>query len=161
MKTPAQTGQHVGEDLKSVLQYAADNHDKLNDSTTLLYRSLEDSLYSGNGYVAIWSDKEHWKRQADSLLSFIDSSKEYGLFPTDYHYYSLHFFQRILQEDTMAKKNAAIWTRADLLLTDAFFHLVRDIRQGRLNFDSVTLRGRLGVKGLPVNGGTRFGDADQ
>lgn len=140
VKTPAQMDQHVGEDLKSVLQYAAENHDKLNDSTTLLYRGLEDSLYGSNGYVPIWSDKEHWRRQADSLLAFIDSSKAYGLFPTDYHYYSLHFIQRILQEDTMAKKNAAIWTRADLLLTDAFFHLVKDLRHGRLDYDSVTLR---------------------
>jgi hypothetical protein len=103
VNTPAQIGPRVGGDLKSVLQYAADNHDKLNDSTTLLYRALEDSLYDSVGYVAIWSDKEHWRRQADSLLSFIDNSKEYGLFPTDYHYYSLHFIQRILQEDTMAK----------------------------------------------------------
>lgn len=140
VKTPAQMDQHVGEDLKSVLQYAADNHEKLNDSTTLLYRTLEDSLYASNGYVAIWSDKEHWKSQADSLFSFIDSSKEFGLFPTDYHYYPLHFIQRILQEDTMAKKNAAIWTRADLLLTDAFFRLVKDIKQGRLDYDTVTLR---------------------
>ncbi len=137
VKTPAQ---HVGEDLKSVLEHAAANHDKLNDSTTLLYRALEDSLYSANGYTPIWSDKERWKRQADSLLAFIDSSKEFGLFPTDYHYYSLHFIQRILEEDTMAKKNAAIWTRADLLMTDAFFHLVKDIRHGRLDYDSVTLR---------------------
>src|SRR5580698_1800531 len=140
VKAPGQMGQHVGEDLKSVLQYAADNHDKLNDSTTLLYRALEDSLYSSNGYVPIWSDKEHWRRQADSLFGFIDSSKEYGLFPTDYHYFSLQFIQRILEEDTMARKDAAIWTRADLLLTDAFFHLVKDIRQGRLDYDSVTLR---------------------
>lgn len=131
---------HVGEDLKSVLQYAADNHDKLNDSTALIYRALEDSLYDTNGYVPVWSDKEHWRRQADSLLTFIDSSKEYGLFPTDYHYYSLHFIRRILQEDTLARKDAAIWTRADLLLTDAFFHLVKDLRQGRLSYDSVTLR---------------------
>src|ERR1700722_10331531 len=140
VKSPAQMGQHVGEDLKSVLQSAADNHDKLNDYTTLLYRALEDSLYDANGYVAIWSDRERWKRQADSLLTFIDSSREFGLFPTDYHYYSLHFIRRILQEDTMAKKSAAIWTRADLLLTDAFFQLVKDLRHGRLDYDSVTLR---------------------
>jgi murein L,D-transpeptidase YcbB/YkuD len=139
-KTPAQMDQHVGEDLKSVLQYAEDHDDKLNDSTTLTYRALEDSLYGSNGYVPIWSDKERWRRQADSLFTFIDSSKEYGLFPADYHYYALQFIQRILLEDTMAKKNAAIWTRADLLLTDAFFHLVKDIRQGRLEYDSVTLR---------------------
>ncbi len=132
--------QHVGEDLKSVLQYAADHQDKLNDSTTLTYRALEDSLYSANGYVPVWSDKERFKRQADSLLAFIDSSKEFGLFPTDYHYYSLHFVERILQEDTNARKNAAIWTRADLLLTDAFFHLVKDIHRGRLAVDSITLR---------------------
>ncbi|HET6256885.1 MAG TPA: L,D-transpeptidase family protein [Puia sp.] len=140
VKVPAQMDQHVGEDLKSVLRSAADNHDKLNDSTTLMYRALEDSLYGSNGYVPIWSDKEHWRRQADSLFAFIDSSKEFGLFPTDYHYYALQFIQRILQEDTMAKRNAAIWTRADLLLTDAYFHLVKDIRQGRLSYDSVTLR---------------------
>ena len=140
VKKPAQMDQRVGGDLKSVLRYAADNHDKLNDSTTLIYRALEDSLYSSNGYVPIWSDRERWRRQADSLFAFIDSSKEYGLFPTDYHYYALQFIERILLEDTMAKKNAAIWTRADLLLTDAFFHLVKDIRQGRLDYDSVTLR---------------------
>jgi murein L,D-transpeptidase YcbB/YkuD len=140
VKTPAQMDQHVGEDLKTVLQKVADNHDKLNDSTTLNYRALEDSLYAANGYVAVWSDKEQWKRQADSLFAFIANSKEYGLFPTDYHYYTLQFYQRILLEDTNARKNAALWTRADLLLTDAFFRLAKDLRRGRLDFDSVTLR---------------------
>ena len=140
VKTPAQMDQHVGEDLKSVLRYAADNHNKVYDTSTLSYRGLEDSLYGGNGYVPLWSDKEHFKRQADSLLAFIDSSKEFGLFPGDYHYYALHFIQRVLQEDTMARKNAAIWTRADLLLTDAFFQLVKDIHRGRLETDSITLR---------------------
>ena len=30
--------------------------------------------------------------------------------------------------------------KVDLLLTDAFFHLVKDLRHGRLDYDSVTLR---------------------
>ncbi|HXD76452.1 MAG TPA: L,D-transpeptidase family protein [Puia sp.] len=140
VKTPAQMDRHVGQDLKSVLQSVAENHDKLNDSTVLLYRPLADSVYNKNGYVPIWSDKEHWRRQADSLIAFIANSKEYGLFPADYHFYALEFYQRIVQEDTMARKNAAIWTRADLLLTDAFFRLVKDIKQGRLAYDSITLR---------------------
>jgi murein L,D-transpeptidase YcbB/YkuD len=138
--TPAQTDRHVGEDLKSVLQAVADHHDQLNDSTTLLFRALADTVYSNNGYVHLWSENEHWRRQADSLIAFIANSKEYGLFPADYHYYALQFYQRIVEEDTMARKSAAIWTRADLLLTDAFFHLVKDLRQGRLDYDSVTLR---------------------
>ena len=140
VKAPAQMDDHVGADLKSLLEYAADKGDKINDSTVLNYRKLEDSFYSNKGYNPIWSDKENWLRQADSLFAFIANSKEYGLFPTDYHYTALQFAERILREDTMARKNAAIWTRADLLFTDAFFTLVKHLKQGRLDYDSVTLR---------------------
>ena len=140
VKTPTQMDEHVGVDLKSILRYVRDNGDKLNDSTTLSYRRLVDSVYDNNGYTPIWSDKEHWLSPADSLLSFIANSKQYGLFPSDYHYTALGFIQRILREDTMARKNAAIWSRADLMLTDAFFTLVKHLKQGRLDYDSVTLR---------------------
>jgi len=140
VKTPAQMDAHVGSDLKSMLEYIADNKDKLNDSVSLVYRRLADSVYENNNYTPVWSNKEHWLPLADSLLQFIDSSKYYGLFPGDYHYNALAFIRRIIGEDTMARKNAAIWTRADLMLTDAFFSLVKDIKQGRLGYDSVTLR---------------------
>lgn len=140
VKSPAQMDAHVGSDLRSMLEYTADNKDRLNDSVTLVYRRLEDSVYGDNNYSPIWSKKEQWLPLADSLLQFIDSSKYYGLFPGDYHYNALAFVRRIIGEDTMARKNAAIWTRADLMLTDAFFSLVKDLKQGRLPYDSVTLR---------------------
>ncbi len=119
-KTSAPAEEHGGVDLKSILEYSADNGDKMNDSTVLTYRKLEDSIYSNNGYTYLWSDKEHWLRPADSLFIFIAKCKEYGLFPSDYHNTSLEFFQRILREDTLARKNIGIWSRADLMLTDAF-----------------------------------------
>ncbi|HLZ89186.1 MAG TPA: peptidoglycan-binding protein, partial [Puia sp.] len=140
VKTPAQVDEHAGTDLKSMLQYAADNGDKLNDSTVLVYRKLADSVYGSNGYTPIWSDKQRWLPAGDSLLSLIEGCKVYGLFPSDYHYASLSFFRRVIGEDTLARKNAATWNRADLLLTDAFFMLVKHLRQGRLDYDSVTLR---------------------
>ena len=140
VSNPKKMDEHVGTDLKSVLQYAADNEDRMNDTTTLLYRKLEDSVYQGNGYTPLWSNKERWLPLSDSLLAFIRDSKEYGLFPSDYHWGALSFIQRIVQEDSNARKNAAIWTRGDLLLTDAFFSLVKDVRHGRLDFDSITLR---------------------
>ena len=127
-------------DLKSMLQYAADNGDKVNDSTVLTYRKLADSVYGNNNYSAIWSDKQRWLPAGDSLLAFIEDCKVYGLFPSDYHYTSLSFFKRVVREDTLARKNTAIWNRADLLLTDAFFTLVKHLKQGRLDYDSVTLR---------------------
>lgn len=140
VKNPAQMDAHVGSDLKSMLEFIADSKDKLNDSVSLGYRRLADSVYGNNNYTPIWSNKERWLPLADSLLQFIDSSKNYGLFPNDYHYNALAFVRRIIGEDTMARKNAAIWTRADLMLTDAFFKLVKDLKQGRLPYDSVTLR---------------------
>ena len=140
VKTPAQMDAHVGSDLKSMLEYVADNKDRLNDSVSLVYRRLADSVYENDNYAPVWSEKEQWLPLADSLLQFIDSSKYYGLFPSDYHYNALSFIRRIIGEDTMARKNPAIWTRADLMLTDAFFSLVKDLKQGRLGFDSVTLR---------------------
>ena len=140
VKTPAQMDEHVGGDLKTMLQFAMDNKDQLNDATFLNYRKLLDSTYENNDYTPLWSDKEHWLAPADSLFTFIAESKDYGLFPSDYHYVALAFIRRVIQEDTMARKNAAIWARADLMLTDAFFTLVKHLKQGRLPYDSVTLR---------------------
>ena len=132
--------ERVGDDMKKMLQYALDNKDKLNDTTSLSYRKLLDSLYGANGYTPLWSDKGHWQKPADSLFAFISNSKNYGLFPTDYHFAALSFIHRITTEDTLARKNAALWARADILYTDAFFTLVKHLKQGRLDYDSLTLR---------------------
>ena len=140
VKPQPQVDEHAGTDLKTLLQYAANNGDKLNDSTVLLYRKLTDSIYGANGYTPLWSDKQRWLPAGDSLLSFIEGCRFYGLFPSDYHYSSLAFYRRVVQEDTIARKNTAVWNRADILLTDAFFTLVKHLRQGRLDYDSVTLR---------------------
>ncbi len=76
----------------------------------------------------------------DSLLNFIQNSRLSGLFPSDYHEHMLSFIHRVFQVDSNARKNAALWARADLLMTDAFFLLAKHLKQGRLPYDSVTLR---------------------
>lgn len=140
VKNPVKLEERVGDDMKKMLQYASENKDKLNDTLLLGYRKLLDSIYEAGNYTPLWSNKDHWLRPADSLFAFIGNSKQYGLFPSDYHYTFLSFVHRILQEDTLARKNAALWARADLLFTDAFFTLVKDLKQGRLAYDSLTLR---------------------
>jgi L,D-transpeptidase YcbB len=140
VKSPARVDEHIGTDLQKMLRFANDNSDRLSDSVTLNYRKLLDSLYGQNGYTALWSDKGHWLPPGDSLFSFIEDCKEYGLFPSDYHYPPLAFIHRVILEDSLSRRNVAIWARADLMLTDAFFTLVKHLKQGRLNYDSVTLR---------------------
>ncbi|HMH24121.1 MAG TPA: L,D-transpeptidase family protein [Puia sp.] len=139
MKKPPPKEVHVSEHIKIMLESAAGDHNKLNDSTTLNYLKLLGSLYENNGYNPVWSGNGKWLYPADSLFQFIENSKAYGLFPSDYHYTSLVFSRRVLT-DSLARKNTAMWARADLMLTDAFFTLVRHLKQGRLPYDSVTLR---------------------
>jgi len=140
VKNPAKLEERVSDDMKKMLQFAAEHHEKLSDSTSLSYRQLLDSLYQANNYTALWSDKDHFSKPADSLYSFIEGSKQYGLFPSDYHYTLLSFVHRMLREDTLARKNAALWAKADILFSDAFFLLVKHLKQGRLEYDSLTLR---------------------
>jgi L,D-transpeptidase YcbB len=140
VKNPAQMDEHVGEDLKKMLHSATESQGKLNDSTYLNFTTLLDSFYAQNDYTPVWSDKEHWLSPGDSLFSFIERGKTYGLFPSDYHYESLAFIRRIFMEDTLSHKNATIWARADIMLSDAFLTLVKHLKQGRFKYDSVTLR---------------------
>jgi murein L,D-transpeptidase YcbB/YkuD len=137
---PEKMPEHVSNELERTLVYIHQNHDKLNDTVFLSYTKLDDSLYDAKNYTALWNSHERWLPLADSLYDFIKNSKDYGLFPSDYHYSALSFIRRVLVEDTVAKKNAILWARADILLTDAFFKLAKDIKQGRFQYDSVTLR---------------------
>ncbi len=136
---PRQMQVHLSDDLKSVLAYAFDNKGNIYDSVRLNYIHLDSGFYETNKYEPIWSDHGKWTPLGDSLFGFIKDAEKYGLFPQDYHYRTLAFIQRALT-DSFARKNAILWTRADILFTDAFFTLVKDLKQGRLKYDSVTLR---------------------
>ncbi|HUR67232.1 MAG TPA: L,D-transpeptidase family protein [Chitinophagaceae bacterium] len=90
----------------------------------------------------IWSDKEEWKPVSDSLYELILHAQLYGLFPEDYHAEELKVLQRRYAWDSLgrgARKDALFWAQKDMLLTDAFVQIVKDIRIGRLPHDSITL----------------------
>jgi L,D-transpeptidase YcbB len=138
--TPEKMPEHISNDLEKTLEFILQNKNRLNDTVELNFAGLADSLYSTKKYSSLWNENERWLPAADSLYKFIENSKDYGLFPEDYHYKPISFIRRVLVEDSVAKKNAILWARADVLLTDAFFKLAKDLKQGRLKYDSVTLR---------------------
>ena len=131
--------EHIVDNLRNSIGQIAKNDGRL-DSLRLKYIPFMDSLYAARRYEPIWSRNQQWLPLGDSLYRFIEQSKEYGLFPSDYHYPALAFVHRIFMADTIARKNLALWARTDLLLTDAFFALIKDLKQGRIPYDSVTLR---------------------
>src|SRR5690606_14333158 len=77
---------------------------------------------------------------SDSLYTFIRHSESYGLFPSDYHLRPLNLVYHKLKSDSLAMLDAAMWARADLLFTDAFMQIAKDLKLGRLATDSITLR---------------------
>ena len=78
--------------------------------------------------------------EGTSFMNLIGNCRLWGLFPEDYHYRLLSFIDRAFALDTNAARNAALWARKDLLLTDAFFQMAKDLKRGRLPYDSVSLR---------------------
>jgi len=130
----------ITEDIQHAVEYAQGNNQKLKDSTLLRYGKLIDSTYQACRFTPLWSKDLVWLPLGDSLFNFIEKCKEYGLFPSDYHYPALAFVHRVFLADSVARKNVALWAKADVLFTDAFFSLVKDLKQGRLQYDSVTLR---------------------
>ena len=136
VKQPEEMDDQIADNIKSVLLYAKDNNGKINDSLKLFFPGVLESFYEKNDFHNIWSRKESWVPLADSMFEFIQNSKYYGLYPADYHFKELFSLRKNLREDSLAKTDAIIWTKADLLLSDAFMKTAKDIKEGRLVPDS-------------------------
>lgn len=128
------------EQLQELIRYATGNDGKINDTIRLSDVSLLSGLYQENNYHPFWSEGNRWLAAGDSLFYLVSQSKELGLFPSDYHYAQLLKTRNLVVTDTLARKNIALWARADLLLSDAFFQIARHLHYGHLPKDSITLR---------------------
>jgi L,D-transpeptidase YcbB len=126
--------------LQDNLSYALDNKGNLNDSVHVPFISIANTVYKDGNYELIWSIKGATNRMADNLYSFISNARTYGLFPSDYAFSQLRNFRDLVQYDTLAQKDAALWARHDLIMTNSFLQLVKDLKHGRLPKDSTTLR---------------------
>ena len=132
--------ERTAKNLRQYLEYAMENNGKLNDSMSVRHIRLLNNFYRDNQFNLVWSMRGNSKYIGTKLVEFVKGSRKYGLFPEDYGLARLERIQQMVQVDTNAKNDAALWVRNDLFLTDAFLMLSKDLKQGRLAFDSVTLR---------------------
>lgn len=149
----------------SVAQTTASSPEELKDKTTELIRELLDqaknsegktadtalvlrqplltaTLYESAGTISLWSDKGNWTTGADSLYQLVKDARYYGLFPEDYHSELLEQIHQLFDADSLDKnerKDAALWAKTDVMLTDAFVQLIEDVKFGRLPSDSISL----------------------
>lgn len=129
--------------IQTSLEFASVNDNKIDDSIILQQPEAVKYIYGKSEFAARWSKQGHWQPAADSLFSLIGNAKLYGLFPEDYHFEKLTDIQvKFLNDstETSYRKDAVLWSKADLMLTDAFVQIIKDIKLGRLPSDSITLR---------------------
>lgn len=140
VKTEEAWETRTARNLQANLTYALENKGNLDDTFNLAYIKTVNTVYKDNQYQLVWSIKGESSRIADNLFTFISNAKLYGLFPSDYGFNRLRMFRERVEKDSIARKDAALWARHDILLTNSFFALVRDLKHGRLPHDSTTLR---------------------
>lgn len=139
VKVPEKMDDQISDNIKSVLDFANTSDGKINDSVQLAQFKLVNAFYSKNNYEGVWSKKETWNPAADSMFQFIKKSKYYGLYPEDYHFNELKNLRSKIETDSLTRMDAIAWTRADLMLTDAFMKTLKDLKEGRLLDDSASM----------------------
>jgi L,D-transpeptidase YcbB len=136
---PNAMDEEVAGQIESMLNKYQDNAAQVNDSLALTLAKIVKEFYQKNEFNPVWSSAEKWQPLADSLYNFIRYAENEGLFPNDYHYHALKILKDTLDRDSIARMNVHFWTKADLLFTDGFMHIIRDLKHGRLQSDSVSL----------------------
>ena len=139
VKVPENMDDQISDNIKSVLDFASSSGGKINDSIQLTEFRLVNAFYNKNNFRGIWSTTEQWNPVADSMFQFIKYAKYYGLYPKDYHFKELKKLRARIEADSMTRMDAVAWTKADLMLTDAFMKTLKDLKEGRIIDDSVSI----------------------
>ena len=130
----------VQKNIQEQIQFAVDHAGKIDDSIQLEFLNVLQKYYETNDHAPLWSSMEKWKPITASLTSYLDKAAEDGLYKEDYHFSKINSLKRSLDADSLKRMDAVLWTKMDLLYTDAFMHILQDLKQGRLQPDSLDLR---------------------
>lgn len=99
-----------------------------------------DYFYSQRDYKPVWVDTGRWTKPALSFMGYLDTAAYDGLYPEDYHYPVLKELKAKTDRDSLSRADGNIWTKAELLMTNAFMQVIMDLKQGRIMADSVSWR---------------------
>ncbi len=108
------------------------------DNTAIDYTAAIKNYYEQTEYMPIWSSNQKIKAAAKKLTTYVENAMLQGLFPADYNDEKIKNVVDILVNDSSNKQPAQKWAEADILLTNTFVGLLKDLKQGRLVSDSVS-----------------------
>ena len=139
VETPQQMAARLPDLIQRIINQGLEKG-KLDDSTKFLQPVSLQWYYDSTNYAPKWSKEFQWLPIADSLTATIENARLYGLFPEDYHLQIIHSIRQKISSDSINRKDAVLWSKADILFTDALMQLVNHVKLGHLQKDSITLR---------------------
>ncbi len=113
----------------AVIDSGSHHFDSLNHSSAVY------EFYVKRQFIPAWWNHKRPSPQADSLFHIIQHSRYYGLLRDHYHAAELGrlFYDSAFENDDVIR-------RSDMLLTDAFVSIMRDLKYGRKSHLDTTLR---------------------
>jgi murein L,D-transpeptidase YcbB/YkuD len=133
---PAEMNERVQENIASVLAFANQNKNLTADTTLINFIDPVQAYYVEDR-MPLWSSREKWTAPTDSLFGFLEQAAYYGLFNSDYQFEKLKQIKNALDKDAVKRTDAMLWANADVAFTNAYFAVLQDLKQGRLQHDSL------------------------
>src|SRR4029077_2943696 len=138
VKTPEQMKKTVPDVIRAIVGQMPANGGKV-DTVSFVQPEVVRYLYDKGNDEARWSREAKWTPAGSLLIKFIENARLYGLFPEDYHFGNISTMEQQFESDSEARKDAVRWSKADVLLTDGLLQIIKDVKLGRLQKDSITL----------------------
>jgi len=134
------TGEFIRQDLRYLLQqHITDNSTDSLQSALFMFKPLQ-AFYQSKNFKPVWVDTGYWTKPARQLMAYLDTAQYDGLFPEDYQHGRLKILKELFARDSVSRMNGALWTEAELMLTNAAMRIVYDLSEGRLKPDSMHWR---------------------
>ena len=135
--TPSAKDENLQTLISTTLSNA--NRDTLKiDSANINYFAIVKNYYSKTKNLPIWSTEQSWNTAAISLVNYLQNVALQGLFANDYNFGKIKKIKKILDNDSLRIAPLKLWAYADILMTDAYTGLLKDLKQGRLVADSLS-----------------------
>jgi murein L,D-transpeptidase YcbB/YkuD len=123
--------------IKSQIEIDSNTFVVLNNIVFLDYFSATKSVYKKNDFHPIWIESDSLNPKSIEFVHFLDTAIYVGLNKNDYQFDCLRNIVS-LYNHKFTNPKAAFFAKADILFTNAFLHVIKDLKQGRIIPDSLS-----------------------
>lgn len=131
----------IATEIKTLFDNQKEPKTSIEDSSLLTTPNETIAAYKDANYEPLWIKDEGLTNNGQTLINFIRNVRSYGLIPEAYNLQKITSQYNKLQLDSLwenERKNPKNWARIDILLTDAFLSISRNLDRGYIPLDSLS-----------------------